>query len=237
VTSEAPAERESGNLSAVIRTPGTYLKLLAPLALCAACGAEDQIPKAPIAAQASVFIGRLEAADSIVGLTVSERGDVYAYVCGGDTTYATHSRWFSGPLSSSSASIKNEGFQLDVILQGDMTDITLTAPDGAVVSTQAERAGAASRSAVYESAIDTDCRWGVVALDDDGADPEVFGTWCGLAAAPDAGDPGATEKIFAQVTPVLPIDFSRASMLVVVNTPAGEQQFEVHRIGAPQAAP
>jgi hypothetical protein len=39
-----------------------------------------------------MFTGRLETADSVVGLAVSAQGDVQAYVCGGATTFATHSR-------------------------------------------------------------------------------------------------------------------------------------------------
>ncbi len=175
-----------------------------------------------------MFTGRLETADSVVGLAVSAEGDVYAYVCGGDTTFATHSRWFAGSLSSSFASLENDGFRFDVTQREETTDITLTAPDGAVHSTETKQAGAGSRSAVYESSAEADCPWGVVVLDDGGPEPDVFGTWCGQVES---------TKIFAQVTPVRPIDFSKAILPVLVNTPAGEERFEVRRASARPAVP
>lgn len=175
-----------------------------------------------------MFTGRLETADSVVGLAVSARGDVDAYVCGGATTFATHSRWFVGSFSSGSASIEAEGSRLDISLRGETADITLTAADGVVHSTVAEHAGAGSRSALYESVAGVVCRWGVVVIDGGAGEPEVFGTWC---------DRIATEEIFAQVTPVEPIDFSDALLPVLVNTPAGEQRFYVRRAIVSRSAP
>lgn len=231
-------ERDSANLSIVVLASGSYLKLLClPLALCLDCSGEDPDPEASSAAPISVFTGRLETADSVVGLAVSAQGDVETYVCGGATTFATHSRWFAGSLSSSSASLETEGFRLDMTLRGETTDITLTAPDGTAHSTSAERAGAGSRSAVFESADDANCRWGVVVLDDGGVEPEVLGTWCDRIASPAETDPGEPAEIFAQVTPVLPLDFSKAFLPVLVSTPAGEQLFQVRRLSASQAAP
>lgn len=228
----------SANLSTVILPSGNYRKLFClPLALCLACSGEDHDADASGAAQVSMFTGRLETADSVVGLAVSAEGYVEAYVCGGDTTFATHSRWFTGSLSSSSASLETEGLRLDVTLQGETTDITLTEPDGAAHSTLAERAGAGSRSAVYESTADTDCRWGVVMLDDGGVEPEVFGTWCDRVASATDVKPGEPTQIFAQVTPVRPIDFSKTFLPVLVNTPGGEQLFQVRRVSASRAAP
>jgi len=175
-----------------------------------------------------MFTGRLETADAVVGLAVSDWGNVYAYVCGGETTFATHSRWFAGSLASGSAPLENDGFRLDVTLREEATDITLTTPDGAVHATLAERAGAGSRSAVYESPADADCPWGVVLVDDGGVEPEVFGTWCGRVES---------TEVFAQVTPVRPMDFSKPLLPVLANTPAGEVLFEVRRAGASPAAP
>lgn len=205
----------------------TYSKLLALLVLgLVACSGED--PEASSPEQLSVFTGRMDTADSVVGLTMSAKGDVYAYVCGGDTTFATHSRWFAGTLSPNSASLENEGYQLEVTPQDDSMDITLTTPDGTMHSTAAKLAGPGNRSALYESSPNADCPWGVVVVDDGGVEPEVFGTWCGLVES---------AKIFAQVTPVRPIDFSKELLPVLVNTPAGEEQFEVRRASASPAVP
>lgn len=212
----------------MIFAPGTHRKVLLPLALClVACSGEDD-SEAADAAQISTFTGRLETADAVVGLAVSDRGDVQAYVCGGATTFATHSRWFVGSLSSGSASLEAEGLRLDLTLQGEAADITLTAADGAVHATLAARPGAGSRSALYESPADASCRWGVVMVDDGGAEPDIFGTWCGRTES---------TEVFAQVTPVEPVDFGSTLLPVIVNTPTGEQHFEVRRISARPADP
>jgi len=209
----------------VILAPGTDPKLLVPLALClVACSGET--------AQDSVFTGRLEAADSVVGLVVSAQGHVDAYVCGGDTTFATHSRWFAGSLSSGTASLEAAGRRLDLTQQGETMDITLTMPEGDVYSTVAEQAAAGSRSALYGSATDGTCRWGVVVLDDGGAEPEVSGTWCDRIVSTTTDPAGESVEIFAQVTPVRPIDFSKPLLPVLVNTPSGEERFEVQRVSA-----
>lgn len=201
----------------------TYSKLLLPLAFgLFGCSEEVVAPEA----QVSMFTGRMETADSVVGLAVSDQGDVYAYICGGATTFATHSRWFAGSLAANTALLENDGYQFDVAQRGESMDIRLTGPDGAVHSTSATRAGSGNRSAVYESSADADCPWGVVVLDDGKIAPEVFGTWCGLVES---------AKVFAQVTPVQPIDFSKGVLPVLVNTPAGEERFEVRRAGASPA--
>ncbi|MDI3290643.1 hypothetical protein [Polyangium sp. 15x6] len=216
---------------------GTPRKVLLPLALClVACSGEDD-SEAAGATQISVFTGRLETADAVVGLAVSDRGDVEAYVCGGAMTFATHSRWFVGSLSSGSASLEAEGLRLDLTLQGEATDITLTAADGAVHSTQAARAGAGSRSALFESPTDASCRWGVVMLDDGGAAPDIFGAWCSRTGSMYGDAPDESTEVFAQVTPVEPVDFGNTLLPVVANTPAGEQFFEVRRISARRADP
>lgn len=204
------------------------MKVLAPLALgLVACGGADENPQTATTTQVSMFTGRMESADSAVGLAMSDEGHVYAYVCGGDTTFATHSRWFAGALAENVAGFENDGFRLDVTLKDATTDITLTTPDGTAHSTTATRAGPGSRAAVYESSPDSDCPWGVVVLDDTGGDPEVFGTWCGKVAS---------TKVYAQVTPVYPIDFSKQILPVMVDTPDGEERFEVSRAGAIPAA-
>lgn len=187
------------------------------------CGTEAESPQTTSETHVSMFTGRLDTADSVVGLAMSEQGDVYAYVCGGDTTFATHSRWFAGTFASNTASIENDGFRLDLTLDKETTDITLTAPDGSVHSTKAARAGVGNHSAVYESSSTAECPWGVVVLDKNGSEPDVFGTWCGKVAS---------TKVYAQVTPVKPIDFSKKILPVLVNTPAGEEHFEVHQAGA-----
>jgi len=198
--------------------------LFVPLTLClVACGGENDAPDV-----VSMFTGRLQTADAVVGLAVSASGDVDAYVCGGDTNYATHSRWFAGSFASNAASLQVEDLGLDLTLQGDKIDVTFTAPDGTVHKAQAEKAADGNHSALYEASADADCRWGVVVLDDGGAEPQVSGTWCNLVAS---------TETFLQVTPVLPIDFSTDVLPVLVNTPDGELRFEVRRASVSRAAP
>lgn len=210
---------------------GTYSKLVVPLALCLiGCSGEHGESEAQI----SMFTGRLETADSVVGVVVSAQGNVDAYVCGGATTFATHSRWFSGSLSPSVALLDADGFQLSVAPRQESATITLVAPDGTKHSIEALRADPGSRSALYESAADSTCHWGAVVMDDGGAEPNIFGTWC---HRPSAVAPGEPEEIFAQVTPVKPIDLSRVVLPVLANTPTGEQRFELRRVDASNAGP
>lgn len=209
----------------------TYSKVLAPLVLCLiGCGGENDAAEAPI----STFTGRLETADSVVGLAMSAKGDVDVYVCGGATTFATHSRWFSGSIASNEASFETAGVRLDLTLRGEKADIILTTPDGTVHSTVADKAGSESRSALYESTTDNACRWGAIVVDDGSAEPNVFGTWCHRTTPVASGEP---EDIFAQVTPVQPIDFSKIILPVLASTPTGEQRFELRRVDASNASP
>jgi len=150
----------------------------------------------------------------------------------GDTTFATHSRWFDGSFSSGIASLEAEGLRLDLTQQGETMAITLTMPDGDVHSTVAKRAETGSRSALYESPADAACHWGVVVMDDGGAEPEVSGTWCDRVTSTPPNPDGESTEIFAQVTPVRPIDFSQPFLPVLVNTPAGEVRFDVHQVSA-----
>jgi hypothetical protein len=119
-------------------------------------------------------------------------------------------------------------------MQGETADIALTTPDGVVHSTVIQRAGAGSRSALYESPASADCRWGVVVVDDGGAEPAVHGTWCDRTTP---GAPVGPADIYAQVTPVRPLDFSKDFLPVLVTTPEGEQLFELRRASVSRSAP
>jgi hypothetical protein len=215
----------------VVLAARTYSKLFVALASClAGCSSEDNEPAALI----STFTGRLETADAAVGVTVSAEGNVNAYVCGGESTFATHSRWFAGSLSPSTALLDTDGFQLYVWPRQKSASVILTAPDGTEHSTDIDLAEAGSRSALYESAADSACRWGAVVVDDGSPEPGVFGTWCDRTTV---GALGELEEIFAQVTPVRPIDWSKAVLPVEATPPAGEQLSDLRRVSADPAIP
>lgn len=202
-------------MSTVLLTSRIHSTLLVLPALCLmACSEQDVESKAQI----SMYTGRLETADAVVGLAVSDSGDVDAYICGGATNFATISRWFGGALSSSAAILENDGFQLAVSARQGRASITLTTLDGTEHSADIDQAENGSRSALYESDTTNACRWGVITIDEGGAEPDIHGTWCNSSAA-----------VYAQVTPVRPIDFSKDILPVLVTTPDGEERFDVHR--------
>lgn len=183
-----------------------------------------------------MYTGRLESADSVVGLAMSATGDVDTYVCGMGTTFATNSRWFIGSLASGKASLQTDGVRLDLTMRGDMADVALTGADGIVHSTVIERA-AGSHSALYESDAEATCRWGVVVLDDGEAEPEIHGTWCDALTPTNLDPPDAPTAIYAQVTPVKPINFSKDILPVLVTTPEGVERFDVHRARVSRSTP
>ncbi|MFO0592322.1 MAG: hypothetical protein U0441_32555 [Polyangiaceae bacterium] len=165
--------------------------------LCSACG-----ESAPV-----TYVGAPKGNDLAFGI-VSGEGAVVAYVCGGSSTYATHSRWFTGPLDADGKfSAEADGWTLSGTIgaaDSDSVTATLVAPDMTSSDLSASRGLAGSTDGLYDVE-DSGCRTGVVTWTDPVGQPQLQGTWCD------------DKDEFAQVTPVLPITVSDKGLHVVVN--------------------
>lgn len=181
---------------------------------CAGCG-----EAAPV-----TYVGPPKSTDVAFALVEGE-GAVVAYVCGGSTTYATHSRWFTGPLDAKGAfSAEQDGWKLEGAIDANVTG-TLTAPDGSTMDLTAEEGLAGTADGLYD-VMDSGCRTGVIAWTDPVGQPALQGTWCD------------DKKDFQQVTPVYPIERSDKGLHVTVDlTPydLGKRDLYVVQVPTPVA--
>lgn len=110
------------------RTAALVLGLvLAPGLLALGCGPQDDEPyddgPEPTELRARVLVGTVEGTDLALGALLD--GDTLAvYQCGGDTTFASHTRWFRGLVG---AGDDPDGFELVV---DDMTLVGIRTADG-----------------------------------------------------------------------------------------------------------
>lgn len=149
---------------------------LASALLAAACGAE--------APHTGVSVGAATNHDARLGVVRSDQ-QILAYVCGGPSSYATHSRWFRGPagteLSARSLTIESEGWELALELDGDELRATLRDPNAAgetIAFTENAPAAEGTMAGLY-SALDRGCRTGVIVFQASADQaPALQGTWC-----------------------------------------------------------
>ncbi len=168
---------------------------------CFFLGATAALLLAGCAEQAApAFVGMVEGSDAVVG-AVSENGKVTFYLCGGKTTYATLTRWFSGDVADDgSFSLESKGFTLT----GNLTkgSGTITTPSETLDWTAAPATGDMGLySTLYGS-----CRTGAVVGDMHGDGMELQGVWCD-------GDR------FAQVTPIRGITVNNQGIEVEADVP------------------
>lgn len=169
----------------------------------------------------STYVGKVTgpSADAVVGL-VSDGERVQLYLCGGPSTYATHSRWFQGPVAADgSFSIESGGF----VATGGVSEGSgeLKTDAGETLSWTA-RPASGDLEGLY-AAFDGSCRTGAVVGDFDGdGTVDLQGTWC------DGRD------AFAQVTPIMPIATSSRGIGVRVQLESEPQKkLFVDRVRAP----
>lgn len=186
--------------SAPLRRIDLLIALL-PLTLTA-CGAE------PTAA--STWVGSAPDSDVVVALTYQD-GAVRAYVCGGPTTYATHSRWFDGSADEFGRfASSQDGWTI-------AGELDLTNATGTVFPPAGEPLPFAMRSAEEDTVeglyavVDAGCRTGVVVQHDAAGELTAQGAWCD------------DQDHFAQVTPVTPIERSERGIRIQIDlAPIGE---------------
>jgi hypothetical protein len=149
----------------------------------------------------ATFVGALDASDAVVGLAVDDRGLAF-YVCGGSTSYASLTRWFSSdaPGGGGAFDATSDGWSVHGAASASGWSGTLTAPDGTTRTWVATPSGAATLSGLY------------TAVDDPDGAPQVQGTWCSAAGE------------FRQVTPIQPVVRTDRGILVRVEAPGTSRE-------------
>ncbi len=172
----------------------TWIASLSVAWLALAGCAEESV--APLDGGVVSYAGALEGSDAVAAVAVS--GDTVAlYVCGGDTSYATRSRWYSGTRVGDEADVASTDGGTAHVDFGD-TEITgtITEPGAQPFAFRLDMMRPGGPGGVY-SVVDSGCRTGVVVIDHGAmTEPTVQGTWC------------SSQDIFAQVTPITPVDDS-----------------------------
>jgi hypothetical protein len=158
---------------------------LTPLLLVLGCGGA-------MSAASSTSVGALSGSDARLGIVRSGE-KIVAYVCGGPKTYTTHSRWFSGQVSSRSVSLEKDGWTLAIDLYDEAALGTLTAPEGTDSLTFETAPHVAGTIAGIYGALDRGCRTGVVVTQSSSSDPPSYqGTWCDSSGHVEQVEPGAS---------------------------------------------
>jgi hypothetical protein len=156
------------------------------------CAGAESVDPAPVSAP--LYVGNVSGIDALLAVVVDGE-ELVAYVCGGSSSFATHSRWFRAPAGDArerEIDLENDGLSLVGSLDGSGARGELREADGTIRSWTAAalHGGVAGLYAVE----DEGCLTGViVGASEEGADPPAQGTWCNAAG----------ER--AQVTPLRPI--------------------------------
>lgn len=185
--------------------------------LAAGCSHDEPAPTGP----AAVYTGTLPGTDAVFALSWSGN-DVVSYVCGGDETYATMSRWFCGEPGTGSGGPyfyrQFDGWVLDVSIGDATLEGTLQAPSGEVYPVSARAAPEGTIAGLYAPSEVGGCETGVVVRQRTADDtPVVQGTSC-------------EHDRFEQVTPVLPVALTDGQLQVVVRRAAGEETLWVRPV-------
>jgi hypothetical protein len=169
-----------------------------------ACGGDEERAE-------GTYIDRMPGVDLWVAVTV-ESEQAAAFVCGGEQTLETHTRWMTTSLGATGSSLRFEkdGWVLALEIVDDTLAGDLVGPDGAALAVAA-RASTAPLAGLY-TAIDSGCRAGVIIADVEAAQ----GAWCD------------TLDNFSQVTPLSPIERQPLGIEVTAtDTPNGPHTFFV----------
>ncbi len=208
-----PGPHAPRSIASIPRSRPRPARPLAPLA--SGCG--DQ-------ADAPAFVGAVTGSDAVVGV-VSEAGQATLYVCGGPTSYAHLTRWFTGVTSADGAlQLQSAGGWAVTGNRADGSG-TITGPGG---ETHAWTAHPASNDvAGLYAATDGACRTGAVVGDLDGKGATTLqGTWCDGSGA------------FAQVTPIIPmadvsVGIALSGIPIAVELPGPAKDLVVQRVRQP----
>lgn len=166
-----------------------------------------------------MWVTRLTGTDAWVGITV-EDGEGAAFLCGGDTTLDTHTRWMLETVDTEKVIFRDEGFQIEVTLtEGDIAG-QLVEPSGAAVAFDARRVGEEDLEGVYFG-FDAGCGDGLIVLDGN----QALGAWC------------SEDGLRAQVTPVTPIERTADGVAAFVELTDERRDFFLTRVDPKSVTP
>ena len=154
------------------------------------------------------YTGSVEDSDAVIGVTV--RGDrLSAYICGGDRSYASMTRWFyrkeiEPTWIGGTFAMAKDDWWIHGELEPEGASGTLRTGDGQVKSWTALPRAAGTIAGTYSAGRDT-CRIGAVVLQPEAGGPStVQGVWCD---GPDR---------LAQVTPIRPVVLTAGGLEVEI---------------------
>lgn len=188
-----------------IKNPSMGSLLVAALAslFVAGCGSAS--------GEAPAFVGNVEGQDAVVG-AVSDGERATFYLCGGDSTYETLTRWFTGSVAADGAldlSNAKGDWKVSGNLESGSGQIT---GDQGETFTWTAHAASGDVDGLYQ-VMDGSCRTGAVVGDLDGkGTTRLQGVWCD------------GEGNFAQVIPLRnQIELTAKGIEVTVQTPQAKQ--------------
>lgn len=171
-----------------------------------------------------MWVTRLTGTDAWVGITV-DGSEGAAFLCGGETTLETHTRWMLTTVDSESVIFRQDDFEIEITLsEGDVAG-QLVEPSGAAVAFEARRVGEEDVAGVYFG-FDSGCGDGLIVLDGGASGTtEALGAWC--------NESGLRE----QVTPVLPIERTNQGVAAFVELPNERRDFFMTRVDPGKVTP
>lgn len=160
------------------------------------------------------YVGKLSGSDAEIAI-VASNGSVLAYVCGGDRSYTSATRWFVGEAGEG-LHLEKDGWRIDGALVDQAWQGTLLSPSGDSLAWSTEAVANGSEAGLYMAEIDGG-KAGVI-VHESGAQIEIQGAW--------------REKIgrVLQVTPVMPVHVEAGSLLVSIDRPDGARLIKVDRM-------
>ncbi len=182
----------------------------------AGCGTKgDSVHPTPDAGASvlpTISVGEVGTTDAVLGV-VTQADRIVFYVCGGASTYSTHTRWFKGTFdpaaSEPSFSLTAAGWTVSGQHDSGGWTGELAMPSGQKLPWRARHTAQGKLEGLYQ-VMDGNCRTGVVIQEGaTGDEPRVQGVWC---------DGGGQ---FAQVVAVRPVAISDQGIEVKVPLASG----------------
>jgi hypothetical protein len=172
------------------------------LVACATTESDD-----PIELSERVHVARVDGSDVMLGAIV-EGSSLTVYVCGGPSTFETHTRWFRGGFGeggdADAFAIEADGFVLRGSRTEDGLEGALVEPEGVEHAFATTPTTDSDAAGLYTTAVDG-CTTGVVVM----PDSTLQGTYCNSAGE------------FTQVIILQPSDLSANGFEVSVERPDG----------------
>ncbi len=194
--------------------------------LVLSCASSGPVELSASSEQVVIYTGYVSEIDTTVAVTLQD-GVTNTYMCGGDSNFATHSRWICGDAFSGPEGVDTQLFFEGWVLEGSFYEEEFEGRLGHAKDDQsveyfelrAVRVKPGDRSGAYISdSINGGCT-GVIVLDDpSGGEPTVVGTWCDGSGS------------YGQVTPVKPVDLDSSVLPFTVDHPSFGEPELVRRV-------